>query len=250
MQTRMVEIPTPDGTADAFVAVPDEGGARPGVLLYTDIFGIRPVIRAMAERLAEHGYYVLVPNVFYRRGAAPVLEVPDLTSAEERAAFFGRIMLLLQEHTPARAALDADAYLSFLAAQPEVATGRVGVVGYCMGAGLALRTAAEHRDVAGVACFHPGRLVTDEPDSPHRLAPNLTAEIHFGLAERDEAMPPEAVAALNKALDEAGVRYTSEVYPDTDHGFTMSDTAVYSPSGDETHWDRMLQLFARTLADG
>ncbi|MCC3772612.1 dienelactone hydrolase family protein [Streptomyces sp. UNOC14_S4] len=251
MRTTTVEIPTPDGTADAFVAFPDDGARHPGVLLYVDAIGLRPVIHEMARKLAAEGYYVLAPNIFYRHGPAPVLDVPDLSSAEAREAFFARLMPLLDELTVERSARDADAYLDFLTARPEVRPGPAGVVGYCMGAVLAVRAAAESPDrVAAAACFHPGPLVTGTPDSPHLLAPQLNAELLFGLAEHDDSMPPEAVAELHKALGDVGVRYVSEVYPGTVHGFTMADTAAFSPSGLQRHWERLLPFFARTLATG
>ncbi|MGW2598830.1 dienelactone hydrolase family protein [Streptomyces klenkii] len=251
MLTKTAEIPTPDGTADAYVAVPDGDGSHPGVLLYMDAFGLRPVIHEMARKLAGHGYYVLAPNVFYRRGPAPVLGVPDLSSPEARQEFFARLMPMVDELTAERTARDADAYLGFLATQPEVRPGPVALTGYCMGAVLAFRTTAAHPDrVAAAACFHPGPLVTDTPDSPHLLAPRLTAELHFGLAERDDSMPTDAVTELNAALDAAGVRHTSEIYPGTVHGFTMSDTAAFDPAGLERHWDRLLSLLDRTFGKG
>ncbi|MEU7136545.1 dienelactone hydrolase family protein [Streptomyces sp. NPDC046261] len=251
MPSRMLDIPTPDGTADAFLALPDGGGTHPGVLLYMDAIGLRPVLREMAEQLSAHGYCVLVPNVFHRTGRAPVVEIPDLKKAENREVFFSRVLPLLAEHTPQRALSDAQVYLDFLTARPEVRPGPVGVVGYCMGAALALRTAAAHPgQVAAVAGFHPGSLATDSPDSPHLLAPKLTAEIHLGIAEHDDAMPPEAITRLSTALDEAGVRHTCEVYPGTLHGFTMADTAVFDQAGLDRHWDRLLNLFARTLTAG
>ncbi|WP_432081549.1 dienelactone hydrolase family protein [Streptomyces sp. WAC 04229] len=248
MPTRTVEISSPDGTADAFAAFPDDGERHPGVLLYVDAIGLRPVIYEMAQKLAGEGYYVLAPNIFYRHGPAPVIDVPDLSTAEARETFFARLMPLLDELTVQRAVRDAGAYLDFLTAQPEVRPGPVGVVGYCMGAVLAVRAAAARPgQVAATACFHPGPLVTDTPDSPHLLAPRLNAELVFGLAEHDDSMPPKAVAELSKALDAASVRYACEVYPDTVHGFTMADTAAFSSSGLQRHWEHLLPFLARTL---
>ncbi|AQY20435.1 hypothetical protein T261_05169 [Streptomyces lydicus] len=249
MTSKTVEVPTPDGAADAFVAFPEGGGSHPGVLFYMDAIGLRPVLHEMAERLAGHGYYVLVPNVFYRHGPAPVLEVPDLRSAEAREAFVGRVMPLVNAHTPERAVRDAAAYLDFLTAQPEVRPGPVGVTGYCMGGVLAVRTAAARPgQVAAAAAFHPGPLVTDGPDGPHRLAPRITAELHVGHAAHDDSARPEILGELDRSLDAAGIRYTDEVYPDTVHGFTMSDTAAFSPAASERHWDRLLDLFGRNLS--
>ncbi|MEV6278859.1 dienelactone hydrolase family protein [Nocardia sp. NPDC051832] len=251
MPSTTVQIPTPDGSADALIAYPYASGGRyPGVLLYPDGIGVRPVLREMAEKLAGEGYYVLVPNLFYRHGPAPVIGIPDLTRAENREPFFARLMPVISEHTTERAERDALAYLDFLSAQPQVRPGPVAVIGYCMGAGLALRTAAARPgQVAAVACFHPGPLVTDTPDSPHLLASRLSAKVYLGLAEHDEqSMPATAIAALREAFDIAGVRYDSEVYPGTVHGFTMSDTAAFNPDALQHHWEALLPLLHRSLA--
>ncbi|WKK22802.1 dienelactone hydrolase family protein [Streptomyces olivoreticuli] len=248
MPTKTLQIPTPDGQADAFAAFPDDGERHPGVLLYMDAFGLRPVLEEMARELAGHGYYVLVPNVLYRNGPAPVVELPAHIGEEARPAVFAQLMPLIREHTTERALRDADAYLEFLTAQPEVGAGPVAAIGYCMGAPLAVRTATAHPDrVAAVAGFHPGALVTDAPDSPHRLVPRLTAEVHLGLAEGD--MSPETLAEFNRALDAAGVAYTTEVYPGTVHGFTMSDTEAFDPAALQHHWDRLIPLLGRTLTN-
>ncbi|WP_217197265.1 dienelactone hydrolase family protein [Streptomyces buecherae] len=249
MPSTTVRIPTQDGQADAFAAYPDDGERHPGVLLYADAFGLRPELRDKARQLADHGYYVLVPNIFYRHGQAPVVELPPYIGEAERAGLFDQIMPVVQAHTAERVTRDADAYLGFLAAQPEVGAGPLGAIGYCMGASLALRTAAAHPDrVAAVAGFHPGLLVTDEADSPHRLLGGLTAEVHFGLAEGD--LTPEALADLTRALDATGVDHAIETYPGTVHGFTMSDTSAFHPAGLQLHWDRLLPLLRRTLQAG
>ncbi|MEV5595727.1 dienelactone hydrolase family protein [Streptomyces sp. NPDC052496] len=246
MPTKALQIPTKDGQADAFAAFPDGGGQHPGVLLYPDAFGVRPVLKDMARELAGHGYYVLVPNLYYRNRPAPVFDLPELIGNEARPAIFAEVMPLVEAHTTDRVLRDAEAYLSFLTAQPEVGDGPVAAIGYCLGAVLAVRTAAAHPgQVAAVAGFHPGALVTDAPDSPHRRLSGLTAQLHLGLAEGD--MTPEALSEFHQALDAAGVAYTTEVYPGTVHGFTMSDTEAFSPTGLQLHWDRLLPLLDRTL---
>ncbi|MER7789981.1 dienelactone hydrolase family protein [Streptomyces sp. NPDC097640] len=245
MPTTTLRIPTPDGQADAFAAFPDGGDRHPGVLLYTDAFGLRPELERKARELAGHGYYVLAPNFYYRHGPAPVVELPEYIGEEVRPAVIARLMPLLKAHTTTERVLrDADAYLRFLTAQPEVRPGPVAVTGYCIGTLLALRTAAAHPDqVAAVAGFHPGFVVTDAPDSPHRLIPELTAEVHLGLAEGD--LSPAIISELNQALDAAGLGHTCEIYPGTVHGFTMSDTDAFSASGLKRHWDRLLPLLDR-----
>jgi len=248
MHFRTVDIPTPDGTADAYAACPEEDGSYPGVLLYMDIIGLRPVIKEMVTELASHGYYVLAPNVFYRHGRAPVAELPDLSRAEEREAFLGRVFPMLESHSSENAVRDAGTYLDFLARQPQVRNGKAGVTGYCMGGMLALRTAAAYPErVGAVGSFHAGHLVTEAPDSPHRVVGRIAARAHLGHAENDASMTRDDVAALDKALDEGGVDYTSEVYPGTVHGFTMADTAAFSPEGLERHWDRLLSLLSETV---
>ncbi|WP_328943321.1 dienelactone hydrolase family protein [Streptomyces sp. NBC_00250] len=248
MATKTLQIPTPDGQADAFAAFPDDGERHPGVLLYMDVFGLRPRLEEMARELAGHGYFVLVPHVYYRDGQAPLIDLPELIGDEDRPALFEQLMPFYVAHTTERALLDADAYLAFLTGRPEVAAGPVAVVGYCLGAVLAMRTAAAHPDrVAAVAGFHPGALITDAPDSPHLLAPKVTAEVHFGVAESD--MTPEEFGGLNEILEAAGVRHTNEIYPGTVHGFTMADTSAFSPDGTRRHWDRLLSLLERTLTN-
>ncbi|MEV6769610.1 dienelactone hydrolase family protein [Nocardia sp. NPDC051030] len=228
--------------ADGFAAFPDDGERHPGVLMYMDGFGIRAVLREMALELAGHGYYVLVPNFFYRHGPAPVVELPEFIGGEDRSEIFAQVMPLLQAHTAERALRDADAYLEFLTAQPEVAAGPVAVTGYCIGGLLAVRTAAAHPgQVAAVAAFH-APVSADGPDSFAKLS----AQVHFGHAESD--LTATALGELNQALDAAGVDYTSEIYPGTIHGFTMSDTAEFNPAAMQQHWARLLPLLERALS--
>jgi carboxymethylenebutenolidase len=240
MPTKTVQIPTADGRADAFAAFPDGGERHPGVLMYADGFGVRPVLREMARELARHGYYVLVPNFFYRHGPAPVIELPEHIGEEVRPAVFAQLMPLIEAHTAERVLSDADAYLRFLTTQPEVGAGPVAVTGYCIGGLLAMRTAAAHPgQVTAVAVFH-GPVGADGLSK-------LTAQVHLGHAEGD--MTPEALGELNQALDAAGVAYTSEIYPGTIHGFTMYDTDAFNPAALQRHWDRLLPLLDRTLAN-
>ncbi|MFF9457765.1 dienelactone hydrolase family protein [Streptomyces flaveolus] len=241
MPTKMLQISTADGQADAFAAFPDGGGRHPGVLMYADGFGIRPVLLEMAHELAGHGFYVLVPNLFYRHGPAPVIELPEHIGEEARPAVFAQLMPMIEAHTTERVLSDADAYLKFLTAQPEVSAGPVAVTGYCIGGLLATRTAVAHPgQVAALAAFH-GPVGVDGPDGLSQL----TAEVHFGHAESD--LTPETLGELNQALDAAGVGYTSEIYPGTVHGFTMSDTDAFNPAALQLHWDRLLHLLSRTL---
>ncbi|MFJ6434362.1 dienelactone hydrolase family protein [Streptomyces sp. NPDC091416] len=242
MRTETLHIPTADGLADAFAAFPDDGERHPGVLMYPDGFGIRPVLRDMACELAGHGYYVLVPNIFYRNGPTPVIELPEHIGAEERPAVFAQLMPLIEAHTAERTLSDADAYLGFLAGRPEADAGPVAVTGYCIGGLVATRTAVAHPGrVAALAAFH-APVSADGTDSMAKL----TAEVHFGHAASD--VTPDELVGLNRALDEAGVVSTSEIYPGSVHGFTMSDTDAFDAGALRHHWDRLLPLLGRALA--
>ncbi|AGP60369.1 dienelactone hydrolase family protein [Streptomyces rapamycinicus] len=243
-----VDIPTQDGIADAYLAHPDDTGSHPAVLFYMDAFGLRPHLRGMADRLAAAGYTVLVPNVFYRHGRAPVVELPDFLDPAARPAIFEHIAPIARELTPERAMSDAGAYLDWLASCPRAADGPVGLTGYCLGAGLVLRTAGAHPDrVAAAAGFHGAQLATEEPDSPHTVAGQITAELYFGHADQDRSLPPEQIERLDKALNEAGVRHRTEVYTGAQHGFTQADTSAYDTEAAERHWEALLDLFGRTL---
>lgn len=246
MPTANVQISTADGECDAFVAYPDDGEQHPGVLMYMDIFGLRPVLRELAEELAGHGYYVLVPNVFYRHGTAPVVELPEFIDAESRPMMSQKLMPLLQGYRTDQVLRDADAFVDYLTSRREVSSGPIGAVGYCMGAVLAMRTAAAHPDqVAAVGGFHPGQLVTDAPDSPHLSIPDVRAAVRLRFAEGDIA--PEKLSVLQQALDAAGVAHSCETYPGTHHGYTMSDTAAFNADARQRHWDELLALFGAVL---
>ena len=241
-----IDIQTPDGIADAYLSRPDEGDSHPGVLFLMDAFGLRPRIEEMIERIAERGYVVLAPNLFYRAGRAPVLPLPDLSRDDARAEFFKDVRPLMEALTPEHIASDGKAYLDELA---KVSAGPVAVTGYCMGARVGLRIASAHPDrVAALGGFHGGGLVTDAPDSPHRSADSLSAELYFGHADNDGSNSPEQIATLEAALSEAGVAYTSEVYEGAAHGYTMADTPAWNEQAAERHFQALFDLLDRTVA--
>jgi carboxymethylenebutenolidase len=246
MSGEQVEIKTEDGVADGYLARPvGDDGRRPGVLLLVDAFGLRPQIEQMADRIAERGFVVLAPNVFYRHGRAPVLPMPDLEDPEQRGPFMEKIRPMMQELTPELVDSDSRAYLDFLA---RVARGPFAVTGYCMGARLGWRIATAHPDrVKALAGFHGGGLVTEDEDSPHRSAGELTAEVYLGHADNDRSMTPENIAALEQALDEADVSYRSEVYEGAAHGYTMADTAMYDEGAAERHFEALFALLDRVI---
>ncbi|MFC8869297.1 dienelactone hydrolase family protein [Streptomyces sp. NPDC057148] len=248
VQGTAVDIRTEDGTADAYVTHPAEGGPRPAVLLYMDAFGLRPRLREMADRLAGAGYTVLVPNVFHRNGRAPVAELPEFIDPAARPDLFRLLGPAFEALTPERAMRDAGAYLRWLERCPAAADGPVALTGYCMGAGLALRTAGTYPDrVAAAAGFHGANLATEAPDSPHLVAGRITAELYFGHADQDPGLPAEQQERLTAALAEAGVRHRCEVYEGAPHGYTQADTAAYDPEATERHWAALLDLLKRTF---
>ena len=246
MSAEQVQIRTEDGVADGYLARPaDDDGRRPGVLFLMDAFGLRPQIEAMADRIAERGFVVLAPNVFYRHGRAPVVPMPDLEDPDQRGPFMERIRPMMQELTPELIASDSRGYLDFLGG---VARGPFAITGYCLGARLGWRIATAHPDrVAALAGFHGGGLVTDDEDSPHRSAGELTVELYFGHADNDQSMTPENIAALEQALDEADVTYRSEVYEGAAHGYTMADTAMYDERAAERHFEALFALLDRAV---
>jgi len=248
MHGELIDITTTDGRADAYFSRPDGGTPRPAVLMLMDAIGLRPRLFEMADRLAGHGYAVLLPNLFYRSGRAPVVPLPDLTQPEQRAALFEKLGPIGAALTTDRAIADTQAYLDFLRASPHVRPGPIGVVGYCMGGAMALRVAAAYPDdVIAAASFHGARLATDAPDSPHLGAPKIKAELYFGHADQDPSLTPEQITRLEAALDAAEVRYSGGVYGGAAHGFTMADTAVYDEVATEQHWVALLQLLHRNL---
>ncbi len=242
-------VPAAEGSADAFLVRPAAGGPFPGVVLHMDAFGLRPAVRAHAERLARHGYCVLVPNAYYRWVGVPA--VPDLETrmqGEDRASVFGEVVPHIRALTPDVVTADARAWVAFLRGHPDAADGPVGTVGYCMGGRQALRMAGElPDDVGAAASFHGGGLATDTPDSPHLAAARATGELYIGHADNDGSMDPEQMGRLTRALAEAHVRHTAELYVGAAHGWTQADTPAYDAAATERHWLRLTDLFGRVL---
>jgi carboxymethylenebutenolidase len=229
-----IEIPVPHGSAEAYVAGPDDRTA-PGVLFYMDAYGLRPQIEEMVDRIAGWGFTVLAPNVFHRDGS--VAELVD-----EREHVFDRVRGL----TPDQVLTDAPAYVTALRAL--CAGGPMGTTGYCMGARLAVRTGNAHPDdIGAVGGFHGGGLVTDDDTSPHLGLGGARAEFAFGHADNDRSMPPEAVGRLGDTLAAAGLVFINDVYAGAAHGYTMADTPAYNAQAAERHYRVLGELFARTL---
>jgi carboxymethylenebutenolidase len=247
----MVDISAGDGEADGYLVLPDGPGPHPGVLMYQDLFGIRPRLVEMADRIADRGYAVLVPNLLYRGGPAPQFELSELSklnSPSRRDRLFERIFPYVVALNADRIIRDTGAYLDFFAAQKGVAPGPVAIVGYCMGGMNALRAIEAYPDrITALASFHAGRLVTDWPDSPHLSVGDITGEVYFAHAEWDRSMGREEIRTLEVRLGVADVSYRSEVYEGTQHGFTMADTPAYQEAGEQRHWVNLFDLLDRAL---
>jgi carboxymethylenebutenolidase len=250
-----VAVKTPDGSCDAAFIHPAKG-AHAGVVIWTDIFGLRPAYREFGRRLAAQGYSVLVPNPFYRTAKAPVfsdISSFDFQSEADRAKL---PPLTGPLSVPGAAESDAKAYVEFLDAQTQVSKSRkIGTQGYCMGGPLALKTAAMAPErVGGVGSFHGGGLVTDKPDSPHLLAPRIKARLYIAIAANDDMRQPDAKDKLREAFAAAKVPAEIEVYPRAQHGWCVPDmppqngTAIYNKPDAERAWSKLLALYRTTLA--
>jgi carboxymethylenebutenolidase len=236
-----VSISTPDGQCDAYFVTP-QSGAHAAVLVWPDIFGLRPAFRQMGKRLAESGYSVLVVNPFYRTSKAP-------TAAQGAITPISAVMPLARTLNARTQVTDAKALIAWLDAQPQVDTDKkIGTIGYCMAGPIVMRTAAAVPDRVGAACtFHGGGLVTKEPDSPHLLIPRMKAQFLIAIAESDDKRDPDAKDVLKEAFAEANLSAEIEVYP-AGHGWCPLDTRVYNHDQAEKAWARMLALFDKTLA--
>lgn len=243
---KSVEIRTPDGTCDAYFTHP-EAGTHPGVLMWPDIFGLRPTFQRMADRLARSGYAVLVVNPFYRIAKAPTS--PSHASLDDPATRT-RLMGMMQSLTPERTVRDARAFVPWIDSQPMVSrTRKMASTGYCMGGPFTLRAAAEFPERIGAgATFHGAALVTDRPDSPHLLIPKIRAQYLMAIAESDDQKQPQAKTILRDAFAKAHLEAEVEVYPGTIHGWCVPDSRVYNHDEAEKAWARQLVLLERALA--
>lgn len=248
-----VQIRTPDGLCDAAFIHPATG-AHPGVLIWSDAFGLRPSMRDIARRLAAEGYAVLVPNPFYRVAKAPLFASASSFNFADPADMARLRPLMGSIGAPGAAEKDAEALIAFLDAQPQVdKTKKIGTQGYCMGGPLVMRTAAAVPQRVGAgASFHGGGLVTDKPDSPHLLAPRIKARLYIGIASNDDRRQPAAKDALRQAFDAAKVPAQIEVYP-AKHGWCVPDMPVdatgpiYSAPDAERAWGQLVALYKAAL---
>jgi carboxymethylenebutenolidase len=249
-----VEIKTPDGTCDAAFIHP-KSGSHPGVLIWTDAFGLRPSFRAMGRRVAALGYSVLVPNPFYRVAKNPFTDASSFNfgNPEDMKKLQG---LMGSVNAPGNTEKDAVAFIGFLDAQKEVNKAKkIGTQGYCMGGPLVIKTAAALPDRVGAGgSFHGGGLVTDKPDSPHLLASKIKARMYFGIASNDDMRQPDAKVKLKEAFAAAHVPAEIEVYSDAQHGWCVTDMPeqngkpIYNKVDAERAWGKLVALYKAGLA--
>lgn len=236
-----VEIKTADGSMNTLVVHPSSPGPHPVVFFYMDAAGRREELSDMARRIASAGYFVILPNLYYRS----VREF-HMTWSE---AGIQEMLRMMETLTNTLVVKDTEAMVHFLDQEPAAMATQIGVVGYCMSGQFAIAAAARYPGrIKAAASFHGTQLVTDREDSPHRLARKLNAEMYFGCAEHDKWADKETIARLADALSKCSATHTIEWYPGAQHGFVFPQRpSVYDKASAEHHWDRLLSLFARRL---
>jgi carboxymethylenebutenolidase len=240
-----IDITTRDGICPSYVYRPGADGPWPAVLVYMDGVGVRPAMLDLARRLSTYGYFVLLPDYFYRAG--PYEPMDAKTAFADPAKRKVLMEKFLAPAMQANVMSDTQAYLDYLASEPDVRPGRIGTTGYCRGGFMSLTAAGTYPDrIAATASFHGGRLATDDPESPHLLAPKIRSKVYVAGAIEDASFTDADKARLEDALTRAGVDHKVETYP-ARHGWVMPDFAVYDAASAERHWRSLVALFDETL---
>jgi carboxymethylenebutenolidase len=243
MIDQQIEIPTKDGHTTTFITHPERGGPFPVIIFYMDAPAIREELRDMARRLGTSGYYVMLPNLYYRAGVMEIGPIPPDPDAPERKRMFG----LMNSLDIAMIMEDTSALLAYAEGQSAARTDLVGTVGYCMSGRYAINAATHFPDrVKAAASIYGVQLATDQPDSPHLAAQKTTAELYFACAETDIYAPQEIIDKVKQAM--TGANAEVEVYPGTHHGFAFPKRPVYDRDAAERHWERLLALYRRNLS--
>ena len=243
MIDQQIDVPTKDGQTTTFITHPERGGPFPVIIFYMDAPAIREELRDMARRLATSGYYVMLPNLYYRSGVMELGPLPADPAAPERKRMFE---LMASIDIP-MVMDDTRALLAYAESQPAANTRLVGTVGYCMSGRYAINAATHFSDrVRAAASIYGVQLATDQPDSPHLAATKTAAELYFGCAETDIYAPPETVAKVKEAMQ--GANAEVEIYPGTHHGFAFPKRPIYDRDAAERHWERLLALYRRNLS--
>ena len=240
-----LDIATDDGAMNSFVVHPEEGGPFPVVLFYMDAPGKREELHDMARRLAAVGYFVVLPNLYYRRSR-------DFKLTERTDAAMAEMFALMATLDASSTAVDTRAMLSFVDAQPAADASRIGAVGYCMSGPFVVWAAAAFPErLRCIASIHGANMATGQPDSPHRVVGKIRCESYFACAEIDKWAPPADIQQLQTALESAGTTHRIEWYPGVEHGFVFPlRTGIYNRAAAERHWERLFSLFGRVLRKG
>jgi len=242
-----VEIATDDGGMDTFVCHPDEGGPHPAIIMYMDAPGIREELRDMARRIATVGYFVILPNLYYRTGVEGNYGF-DIGAVRSDPKQLQNMFDIMNATTNEHVVADTKHMLEFIAGESQAAPGQVGCVGYCMSGRIVMSVAAAYpQNFAAIASYYGVGIMTEEENSPHLKAHKITGEVYLAFAQTDVHVPEPLLEALPAALDEAGVKYRMEIYPGTEHGFAFPNRSAYNKPAAERHWQRMLALFDRNL---
>jgi carboxymethylenebutenolidase len=241
----VITIRTADGDCPASVFTPTGQGPWPAIIFFMDGLGIRPGLFAMAQRLADTGYVVLLPDMFYRAGPYEPMDPKAVFAVGSIRSALGHLFASISNE---RAASDTAAFLSYLDSRTDVAGTKVGTTGYCMGGAMSLTAAGTYPDrIAAAASFHGGNLATDDPQSPHLLASMMKGRIYVVGADKDDSYPPAMAERLDRALTEAGVDHCCEIYEGALHGWTMADFPIFDAVAAERHWQALADLFGSTL---
>jgi carboxymethylenebutenolidase len=245
MIDQQIEIPTKDGHTTTFISHPERDGPHPVILFFMDAPGIREELRDMARRLATSGYYVMLPNLYYRSGVMELGPLPADPESPERKRMYGfmhsiNIALVME---------DTRALLAYADSQPAARTDIVGAVGYCMSGRYAINAATHFPGrVKAAASMYGTHLVTDQPDSPHLAGAKTKAELYFGCAETDVYAPMEIIEKIKQSMKDDGANAEVEIYPGTHHGFAFPKRPIYHRDAAERHWERLLALYRRNLS--
>jgi carboxymethylenebutenolidase len=245
MIDQQIEIPTKDGHVTTFLTHPERGGPFPVIIFYMDAPAIREELREMARRLGTSGYYVMLPNLYYRSGVMELGPIPPDPEAPERKRMFGymnsiNIPLIME---------DTRALLAYADGQAAARADIVGTVGYCMSGRYAINAATHFPErVKAAASIYGTHLATDQPDSPHRAGQRTKAELYFGCAETDIYAPIELIEKVKQSMQDDRANAEVEIYPGTHHGFAFPKRPIYHRDAAERHWERLLALYRRNLA--
>ncbi|MEE2694024.1 MAG: dienelactone hydrolase family protein [Pseudomonadota bacterium] len=247
MHEREIEISTSDGQIDLFICHPEENGPFPPIIMYMDAPGIREELRDMARRLGTVGYYVMLPNLYYRNGREGDYGF-DLSKIRVDEAEREKMFEVMRTLTNARVVSDTKHLLAHITADEAANSGPAGCVGYCMSGQFVVSIAATYStEFAAIASFYGVGIVTEEKDSPHLMAQDIKGTLYLAFASDDPFVPASTLDSLPRLMTNAGVKHRVEIYPGTEHGFAFPQRPAYVKAAGERHWERLFALFDREL---